>query len=92
MRDSVASSPPKSVCRRSQELRTSRESLRTVLESPFHLDPYKIQMKQKLTEADKEKRGAMFECVCNQIENNENFLEDVRFSNEVYFFALWLCE
>ncbi|XP_049592685.1 uncharacterized protein [Syngnathus scovelli] len=34
----------------------TRESLRRVLTSDLHLYPYKIQIKQKLTDADKEKR------------------------------------
>jgi len=55
VRDSVGRSPRKSVRRCSQELGMTRESLRRVLTSDLHLYPYKIQIKQKLTDADKEK-------------------------------------
>ena len=55
---SVGRSPKKLLPRRSQELRTSRESLRRVFKSDLHLYPYQIQVKQKLTEADLAKRIA----------------------------------
>ena len=80
MRDSVGRSPRKSVRRRSQELGMTRESVRRVLTSDLHLYPYKIQMKQKLADADKEKRVTMCERFCNVLENDENFLENVWFS------------
>ena len=44
-------------------------------------------MKQKLTDADKEKRVTMCEWFCNVLENDENFLENVWFSDEAHFFA-----
>ena len=71
--------------RRSQELGMTRESLRRVLTSDLHLYPYKIQIKQKLTDADKEKRVTMCEWFCNVLENDENFLENVWFSDEAHF-------
>lgn len=85
VRDSVGRSPRKSVHRRSQELGMTRESLRRVLTSDLHLYPYKIQIKQKLTDADKEKRVTMCEWFCNVLENDENFLENVWFSDEAHF-------
>jgi len=85
VRDSVGRSPRKSVRRRSQELRMTRESLWRVLTSDLHLYPYKIQIKQKLTDADKEKRVTKCEWFCNVLENDENFLENVWFSDEAHF-------
>ena len=85
VRDSVGRSPRKSVRRRSQELGMTRESLRRVLTSDLHLYPYKIQIKQKLTDAGKEKRVTMCEWFCNVLENDENFLENVWFSDEAHF-------
>ena len=85
VRNSVGRSPKKSVRRRSQELRMTRESLRRVLTSDLHLYAYKIQIKQQLTDADKEKRLTMCEWFCNVLENDENFLENVWFSDEVHF-------
>ena len=69
----------------SQELGMARESLWHVLTSYLHLYPYKIQIKQQLTDADKEKRVTMCEWFCNVLENDENFLENVWFSDEAHF-------
>jgi hypothetical protein len=46
----------------------------SALVSFLHLYSYKIQIKQKLTDADKEKRVTMCEWFCNVLENDENFL------------------
>ena len=72
---------------RSQELGMTRELLRRVLTSDLHLHAYKIQVKQQLTDADKKKRLTMCEWICNVLENDENFLENVWFSYEAHFFA-----
>ena len=64
VRNSVGRSPKKSVRRRSQELGMARESLRRVLTSDLRLYPYKIQIKQQLTDADKEKLVTMCEWFC----------------------------
>lgn len=85
VRNSVGRSPKKSVRRRSQELVMTRESLRRVLTSDLHLYAYKIQVKQQLTDADKEKRVTMCEWFCNVLENDGNFLEKVWFSDEAHF-------
>ena len=75
VRNSVGRSPKTSVRRRSQELGMTRESLRRVLTFDLHLYAYKIQIKQQLTDADKEKRLTMCEWFYNVLENDENFLE-----------------
>ena len=85
VRNSVGRSPKKSVRRRSQKLGMTRESLRRVLTSDLHLYAYKIQIKQQLTDADKEKRLTMCERFCNVLENDENFLENVWFSDKAHF-------
>ena len=85
MRNSVGRSPKKSVPRRSQELRMTRESLWHVLTSNLHLYAYKIQIKQQLTDADKEKRVTMCEWFSNMLENDKNFLENVWFSDKAHF-------
>ena len=85
VRNSVGRSPKKSVRRCSQELGMTRESLRRVLTSDLHLYAYKIQIKQQLTDADREKRITMCEWFCNVVENDENFLENVWFSDEAHF-------
>ena len=85
VRNSVGRSSKKSVLRCSQELEMTRESLWRVLTSDLHLYAYKIQIKQQLTDADKEKRVTMCEWFCNVLENDENFLENVWFSDEAHF-------
>ena len=85
VKNSVGRSPKKSVRRCSQELGMTRESLQCVLTSDLHLYAYKIQIKQQLTDADKEKRVTMCEWFCNMLENDENFLENVWFSDEAHF-------
>ena len=54
----------------------TRESVRRVLTSDLHLYPYK----QKLTDADKEKRVTMCEWFCNVLENDV-----IWFSDEAHF-------
>ena len=55
VRDSVVHSPSTSVRRRSQELGINRKSVRRILISDLHMDPYRIQIKQKLTPDDMRK-------------------------------------
>ena len=85
VQDSAGRSPKKSLGRRSQLLGISRESLRRVLKEDLHLYPYKIQIKQKLTEVDIEKRVTMCEWFCDTIEANPDFLDHVWFSDEAHF-------
>ena len=61
VRDSVGRSLKKSLKRRNQLLGISRGSLRRVLKENLYLYSYKIQIKQKLTEVDTEKRVTMCE-------------------------------
>ena len=85
VQDSVDRSPKKSLRRRSQLLGISRESLRRVLKENLHLYPYKIQIHQKLTEVDMEKRVTICEWFCDTIEANPNFLDHVWFSDKADF-------
>ena len=85
VRDSVGRSPKNSLRRRSQELGISPESLRRILKSDLNLYPYQIQIKQKLTQADMEKRVTMCRWFCDTIEDNPDFLNHVWFSDEAHF-------
>ena len=85
VQDSVGRSPKKSLRRRSQELGISRESLRRILKSDLNLYPYQIQIKQKLTQADMEKRVTMCRWFCDTIEDIPDFLDHVWFSDEAHF-------
>ena len=78
-------SPKKSLRRRSQELGISRESLRRILKSDLNLYPYQIQIKQKLTQADMEKRVTMCRWFCDTMEDIPDFLDHVWFSDEAHF-------
>ena len=70
---------------RSQKFGVTRESLWRVLTFDIHLYQYKIQIKPKLTDAEKEKRVTLREWFCIVFENDENVLENVWFSDEAHF-------
>jgi len=84
VRISVGRSPKKSLRRRSQELGISWESLRRVLKSDLHLYPYRIQIIQKLTEADMAKRVTMCEWFWHN-RRQSRLLDHVWFSDEAHF-------
>ena len=81
VRDSVGRSPKKSIRRYG----IPRESVRHVLKFDLNLYPYKIQIKQKLTQADIDKPVTMCEWFCDTIEDNPDFLDHVWFSDEAHF-------
>jgi len=85
VRDSVGLSPKTSLRRRRRLLGISRESLRRVLKEDLHLYPYQIQIKQKVTKGDMEKRVTMCEWFCDTIEANPDFLDHLWFSDEAHF-------
>ena len=85
VRDSVGRSPKKSIRRRSQELGIARKSVRRILLKDLHLYAYRIQIKQKLTQADKDKRVVMCQWFCEKIDMDPDFLDDVWFSDEAHF-------
>ena len=58
--------------------------MRRVLKFDLNLYPYKIQIKQKLTHVDIDKRVTMCEWFCDTIEDNPDFLH-VWFSDEAHF-------
>ena len=85
VQDSVARSPKKSLRRRSQELGLSRSSVHRILKNDLQLYPYRIQIKQTLTQND------MANCVetClwseSKVEEMTDFLQNVWFSDEAHF-------
>jgi len=85
VRDSVVHSPRKSVRRRSQELGINRKSVRRILIADFHMYPYRLQIKQKLTPDDMRKRVIMSQWFCDKINAVPDFLDNVWFSNEAHF-------
>ena len=85
VRDSVARSSNKSLQRRSQELGLSRSSIHRILKSYFQLYPYRIQIKQTLTQNDMEKRVETCRWFKSKIEELTDFLQNVWFSDEAHF-------
>ena len=85
VRDSVVRSPSKSVRRRSQELGSNRETVHRILIADLNLNPFRIQIKQKLTPDDMTKRVIMCQWFCDKIDVVPDFLDNVWFSNELHF-------
>ena len=86
VRDSVSRSPKKSIRRRIQDLGLSRMAVQRILTKDLHLYSYRIQIKHKLTPADKVKRVIMCNWFADKIEEEPEFLLDnVWFSDEAHF-------
>ena len=88
VRDSVGYSPRKSLRLRSQEFGIPRESIRRILVKDLHLYPYRIQIKHKLAEGNKEKHVYLCHLFCDRIDDNPDFLDDVWFQMKLIFFSL----
>ena len=85
VRDSFGRSPTKSIRRRSQELGIARESVMQILKKDLNLYAHRIQIKKKLTQADKDKWVIMYRWFCDKIDMDPDFLDDVWFSDEAHF-------
>ena len=85
VRDSVGWRPKKSLRRCSQELGPSRSSVHRILKNDLQLYPYRIQIKQTLTQNDMAKRVEMCQWFESKIEENPEFLQNVWFSDEAHF-------
>jgi len=85
VRDSVVRCHSKSVCRRSHELGINWESVRRFLIADFHMYPYRIQIKQKLTPDNMWKRVIMRQWFCDKIDAVPDCLDNVWCSDEAHF-------
>ena len=85
VRDSVGRSPKKSLQRCSQELGLSCSSIHRILKNDLQLHPYRIQIKQTLTQNDMAKRVEMCQWFESKIEESPDFLQNVWFSDEAHF-------
>ena len=85
VRDSVGWSPKKSLQRCSQELGLSCSSIHRILKNDLQLHPYRIQIKQTLTQNDMAKRVEMCQWFESKIEESPDFLQNVWFSDEAHF-------
>ena len=87
---SVGRSPKKSLRKTNQELGINIGSLRAILKKYLNLYPYKIQIKQVITDEEMKKWLQMARCFENQLQENEKFLDEVWFSDKARFFLKWL--
>ena len=85
VRNRVVRNPKKSLRKRSQELSLSRSSVHRILKNDLQLYPYRIQIKQTLTQNDMAKRVEMCQWFESKIEENPDFLQNVWFSDEAHF-------
>ena len=85
VRDYVEQSPKKSLQRCSQELGLSRSSVHRILKNDLQLYPYRIQINQTLTQNGMPKPVKMCQWFESRIEENPDFLQNVRFSDEAHF-------
>ena len=82
VRDSVGRNPKKSLRRRSKKLGLSRLSVHRILKNDLQLYPYRLQIKQTLTQNNMAKRVEMCQWFKSKIEENPDFFQNVWFSNE----------
>ena len=84
--ESVRETPKKSVRRRSAELGIPRESVRRILKYDLGMKPYRIQMHQRLTDADAVARTNMCRWFLQKIDQDQTFLGKIWFSDEAHFY------
>ena len=84
-RDSFLQSPKQSSRKRCQSLNLTKSRLMGVLKDDLNKYPYRIQMVQKLTTADKTKREAMAVKLLENREASPTFLSFLWTSDEAHF-------
>lgn len=85
VRDRLQQSPRKSTRRLSQEVGISRTSVRRIIHKDLTLFPYKIQILQQQTDANKRERVEFCQSMSERIENNPGVLNLIFFSDEAHF-------
>ena len=85
VRCSVVKSPKRSTRKRAQCLGLSRTTLRRILVDDLNLFPYRIQIHQKLSEADKIKRKEFAGVLMEKTKRNKSFLPLLWTSDEAHF-------
>ena len=88
VKDSVGRNPKKSLRWGFKELGLSRALLQRILKKELQLYPYRIQIKHKLTSANRKTRSLMCRWFKNKIQKDPGSLDDIWFSDEGHF---WLC-
>lgn len=85
VRERLQQSPRKSTRRLSQEVGISRASVLRVIHKDLTLFPYKIQILQHQTDANKRERFEFCQSMSERIENNPGVLDHIFFSDEAHF-------
>ena len=86
VRASAHDTPKRSVRRRSAELGIPRESVRRMLKYDLSMKAYRIQLHQRLTDADAVARSDMCRWFLRQIEQDQTLLARIWFSDEAHFY------
>ena len=85
VRESTVRSPKKSIRRRSSELGLTKSTVQRILKQDLNLYPYKLEIKQTLTDRDKEQRFQMCTWFNEMMENDEHWVGKIWFSDEAHF-------
>ena len=85
VRAHLEQSPRKSTRRLSQEVGISRTSVRRIIHGDLKLFPYKVQVLQAQTQANKDQRYEFGQEISKWIENNPELLDVLLFSDEAHF-------
>jgi hypothetical protein len=86
VKESVATSPVKSIRKRSQVVDINCSGTWRILKKDLQLKPYKMQVVQSLKPDDFLSRMQMCEKFNHKIHNDEHFLNNVWFSDEAHFY------
>jgi len=82
----IQDNPKTSVRKVSQAAALSRSSTQRILSDDLELYPYKIQIVQALTDSAQRARKEFAEKCLECITQNENFLQNIWFSDEAHFY------
>ena len=85
VRKHLEQSPRKSIRRLSQEVGISRTTVQRTIHNDLKLFPYKVQILQKQTDANKEERSELCQTISERIKNNPGDLGLILFSNQTHF-------
>lgn len=85
LRQSCVRSPKKSIARRSLELGMAKTTVQNILHKRLKLHAYKIQLKHEIKPADKPKRVDFAVQMLSKIDDDENYLDNILFSDEATF-------
>lgn len=83
--ESVTENPRTSIRHRAQEIGLSRSSLHRILKLDLKLHAYKVQLTQQIKIRYHYQRKTFAEWTLNQLEEDEDFLKKIIFSDEAHF-------